>query len=256
MQSISKAMKQVGGLVSKHSTTILTTFAVGGLITTVIFAVRVTPKAIVIIHDDSEEAHDGDSEAYTYKEAFKSSWKFYIPATAMGIATIACIIGANAINQRRNAALATLYSLTDVAFREYQEKVVETLGKNKEAKVHDDIDSDHVKSALTDESHVICTGYGEVLCLDSLSGRAFKSDIEHIRRCVNNVNRDFMNGMNSWVSLNDLYYELSLPSIKLGEFMGWNLEKGLIDVSYSSQLTEEGRPCLVLDYKVEPKFMN
>jgi len=252
-KGISKVVKNLGGVISKNSPTILTGLAVGGLFTTAIFAVQATPKAVEIIKADSRINHDGDPYGYTKKEAIKSSWKCYIPAACMGLATTACIIGSNSINQRRNAALATVYGLTEAAFREYKEKVVETIGKSKELKVRDEISGDRIKSNPPGENEIIFTGKGEVLCYDSLSGRYFKSDIEKIRRSINEINRNFLSDM--WVSLNDVYYELGLAGTKLGDQLGWDLDQGLVELSFSSQLTEENEPCLVINYDVEPKFM-
>ena len=47
-----------------------------------------------------------------------------IPAGVTVIAAAACIVGANSVNIKRNAALATAYSLSETALKEYQSKVV------------------------------------------------------------------------------------------------------------------------------------
>lgn len=251
---ISKVIKNFIRMISKNSPIILTSLAVGGLVTTVIFAVKATPKAVELIKADSRDAHDGDPYGYTHKEAIKSAWKVYIPTTCMGVLTVACIIGSHSINQRRNAALATVYSLTEKAFKEYSEKVIETVGKNKELKIRDDISADKIKQNPPGETEVIFTGKGEVLCYDSLSGRYFKSDIEHIRRTINDLNKNLLSDM--FLSVNDLYYAIGLANTKLGEELGWDVDRGLLEVSFSSHLTESGEPCLVLNYDVMPKFYN
>lgn len=58
-----------------------------------------------------------------------------------------------------------------------------------------------------------------------------------------------------FITINDLYYELGLSRIELGDEMGWAIDDGLIEVSFSTQLTENDEPCLVLNYNVTPKFM-
>ena len=189
----------------------------------------------------------------TFKEQFGLTWKIYIPATAVGIATIACIIGANHISLRRNAALASLYGITEAAFKEYQSKVVETIGKSKELKVRDEISGDRIKRNPPGTNEVIFTGKGEVMCYDSLSGRYFKSDIEQIRRAVNTLNRELMSDM--FLTLNELYFAIGLAGTKLGDQMGWDIDNGLLEIDFSAQITEEGDPCLVLNYSVEPRFM-
>lgn len=253
-KAITQAAKNLGGFVSKNSPTILTALAVGGIFTTVIFAVQATPKALELIKRDSRYEHDGDPYAYSNREAIRSAWKVYIPTVAMGVVTVACVIGSNSINQRRNAALATVYGVTEAAFREYKEKVVETIGKSKELKLRDEISAEHVRRNPPGEENVILTGKGNVLCRDSYSGRYFRSDIEKIRRSINDINKEFLSEM--WVSLNEVYYEFGLSETTLGSLLGWDLDQGLLDISFSSQVTENGEPCLVLNYEIVPKFYN
>ena len=86
------------------------------------------------------------------------TWRYYVPTAIMGGLTIACIIGANSINLRRNAALAGAYSLTEAALKEYQAKVIETIGDKKEQAIRDDIAKDRVKEHPLGEREVIITG--------------------------------------------------------------------------------------------------
>ena len=111
-----------------------------------------------------------------------------------------------------NAALAALYSLSETAFREYKEKVVEEIGRNKELKVRDSIAQDRVTTNPVGDRTIIFTGNGEVLCYDALCDRYFKSSAEKIRQQVLELNEDLRNDM--WLDLNDLYYAIGLPSTK------------------------------------------
>ena len=47
-------------------------------------------------------------------------------------------------------------------------------------------------------------------------------------------------------------------AIDVGEEMGWNIDRGLIDIHFSAQLAENDQPCLVIDHLNPPKygFMN
>jgi hypothetical protein len=171
---------------------------------------------------------------------------------AVGLVTITCVIFSNRISSKRNIALASLYTLTETAFKEYQNKIVETIGKNKELKVRDDISGDKIKENPVSKNEVIITGKGEVLCYDSLSGRYFKSDIEQIRKMINDLNRDLLS--DDFVTLNEFYDAIGLMPIKLGDDIGWDVNKGMIDVSFSARLSEDDTPCLVLNYTIEPKY--
>lgn len=271
MESLTQTVKNLGGVISKNSPTILTGAAVAGLITTTILGIKATPKAISVLDDYTwnlylDEGLDEDKVPFSEwvvwktkndptpkKDIFKLTWKLFIPTVAVGTATIICIIGSNRISLRRNAALASLYGLTQTAFSEYKAKVVETIGKNKELKVRDDISGDRVKNNPPSRNEVILTGKGEVLCYDSLSGRYFKMDIEKLRKIINELNRDLISDM--FLSLNELYDAIGLDRIKLGEDIGWDVNKGMIEIDFSAQLTEDDTPCIVINYNVEPKHI-
>ena len=138
--------KQVGFAIKKHSSDILQGIGIAGMVTTVIFAVRTTPKALELIHKDSEENHDGDPNAYTKTEAVKSAWKCYIPAASIGTVSIICLLCASSVTHRRNAALGAAYTLSETAFKEYRNKIINTVGEKKEKAVRDAIDKDHVQN--------------------------------------------------------------------------------------------------------------
>ena len=242
MSILNNVFKDLGKFLIKNDTYILTIAGVAGTITTAVLAVEATPKAIQLI----EEA-----ECKTSIEKIKVAWKCYIPSAISGATTIGCIIGLNSAHTRKNAALAGLYSIAQTTFKEYQEKVIETIGDNKERKVRDEINKDKVLNNPPDTS-IIFSGTGDVLCYDPMSSRYFNSEIEKIKRIVNELNRELLTEM--FISLNEFYYDLGLKPIKLGDDIGFNIDNGLLQVDFSSQLTEEGRPCLVLNYNVYSRF--
>ena len=57
-----------------------------------------------------------------------------------------------------------------------------------------------------------------------------------------------------YITLNDVYYALGLSNTKMGDDLAWSVEDGMIDFNFSSQLTEDGIPCLVVDYTIGPRF--
>lgn len=248
---IPKAAKTVWLATKKHSPEILTGIGIAGMLTTVVLAVRATPKALRLI--DEKKTDIPEEENIPRIEAVKAAWKVYVPAVLTGILSTICLIGANSVNQRRNAAIAAAYSLSESALKEYREKVVETIGERKEQAIRDDIAKDRITENPVRE--VIVSDRGSTLCYDSLSGRYFKSDIEKLRRIVNDLNRRMRDEM--FISLNDFYCAVDNPDLgptKLGDSLGWNIDKGYIDLNFSSQLTTDGTPCLVLDYTVVPEY--
>lgn len=255
---IQKVTRKLGQALARNSPTILTGVSVAGLIATVTMAVKATPKALAILEE--EEYGQGHRKGYdkydvnlvSKLEIVKLTWQCYIPTALMGGMTICCIIGANSINLRRNAALASIYSLTEAALKEYQAKVIETFGEAKANKIKDSIDEDTIRKNPVRDREVIITGRGETLCYETVSGRYFKGDIEKIRKIQNELNRDLLN--ETFISMNDVYEALGLSYTKIGDDLGWDANEGLIEFRFSSQLSEDEVPCLVIDYHDKPRY--
>jgi hypothetical protein len=246
LSSISKGIR---GAITKHSPEILTGIGIAGMITTTIMAVRATPKALILIKEKKEE---NDVDKLTPIELIKTTWTCYIPSAITGGLSIICLIGASSVNARRNAALATAYTLSESALKEYQEKVIETIGEKKEQTVRDAIAKDRIDKNPVSSREVIITEKGNTLCYDAISGRYFKSDIDKIKKAENELNRRMRDEM--YISLNEFYYEIGLNPIGIGDDLGWDIDHGYIELSFSSQLADEGTPCLVIDYQVAPRY--
>lgn len=245
----------VGGLkqsISRHSPEILTGIGIAGMITTTVLAVKATPKAVRLCEDlRDQREHDGEEEP-TKLEYAKEAWKCYIPAAVTCACSVGCLIGASSVNVRRNAALAAAYTLSDTALREYKEKVIEEIGEKKERAIRDKIAEDHVKQQPVSKNEVLITEKGNTLCYDAHSGRYFRSDIDKIKKAENALNKQMLNEM--YVSLNDFYDELGLAHTQMGDDVGWNIDNGLVDIDFSSQIADDGTPCLVIEYSLAPKY--
>lgn len=245
--SVTKFFKNVQLTMAKHSPEILTGIGIAGMIGTTILAVKATPKAIKLCEQVKHE-----KEEPTKLDYVKATWKCYIPTAVTGTTSIACLIGASSVNARRNAALATAYKLSETAFVEYKDKVVETLGEKKEQVIKDKIAKEKIEKDPVTSKEVIVTDKGTTLCYDGLFGRYFKSDMETIKRAENTLNRHIVSY--EYASLNDFYRELGLGPVNIGNDLGWRLDDGQIEIDFSSQLADDGTPCLVIMYNVAPKY--
>ena len=245
----SKAIKRFQKGLAKHSPEILMGIGITGLVTSTVLAVRATPKALKLIEKKKEELQ---VDKLTAVDTAKATWKCYIPAAATSISSIACIIGANAVHARRNAMLATAYKLSERAFIEYKDKVVETIGEKQEKVIKEKIAQDHIDNNPVSKSEVIITEKGNTLCYEELSGRYFRSDIGKIKASINDLNRRMLSEM--YISLNDLYSELGLECTQLGRLLGWNIDKGYIKPTFSAHLADDGTACLSLDFEEAPQY--
>lgn len=266
---LTNAVKNLSLAAKKHSPEILTGIGIAGMLTTTIMAVRATPKALMLIEEEKRRQNrelyenaksdyakeylaDHQIERLTAKEVIKVTWRCYIPVFSIGMLSTMCLVGASSANLKRNTALATAYALSESALKEYQGKVVEELGEKKEHAIRDAIAKDRIEKQPVKNSEVIITEKGNTLCYDVISGRYFKSDIDKLKKAENDLNRQMRD--ENYISLNEFYYEIGLDGIKIGDDLGWNIDRGYIDLDFSSLLTEDGTPCIVVDYNLAPRY--
>lgn len=252
--NMGKLFKDVQAAVSKHSPELLTGIGIAGMITTTILAVRATPKALTLIESKKEELQLDPDDNLTPVETVKATWKCYIPAAITGVTSIACLVGASSVNARRNAALATAYNLSATALSEYKEKVVETIGEKKEREIRDKIAEEKLEKNPVNSSTIVMTSKGNTRFMDAITKRRFTSDIETINQIVNRLNRRMVNG-EDYISLNEFYYELGLEGCDVGDELGWNVARGLIELPDPPHaiVDTDGVPCIVLEYQIAPK---
>lgn len=264
-EALKTVCKNIGSFIGTHSPEILTGLGISGMVSAVIFAVRATPKAIQLINEAKiKKYEETENEDHTYNpqgdelpnltvsETVKAVWKCYIPSGALILISGGCLIGSSSVNLKRNTALATAYKLSETALTEYKDKVVDTFGEKKAQSIKDEIAKDKLDRMQISEDEIILTKRGDTLCMDAISGRFFKSDIETIKQVINKLNRRLLS--ENFISLNELYYELDLDGIKIGDDIGWRIGRGLIELNPSSQLTKNGTPCLVMNFDVVPEY--
>lgn len=254
--NLSKVAKNMQHTLGKYSPQILTGIGVAGMITTVVLAVKATPKALELIEDKKEEL---DAGKLTVVDTVKTAWKPYVPAVVTGVLSTVCIIGGNAVGTRRTAALAAAYKISETALHEYKDAVVETIGEEKSKEVKEKVAQNKLDKNPVVEKQIIVTNKGTFLCYDSLSGRYFQSDIETIRKAQNDIN-DYLFS-EDYASLNMFYDFLGLEHTRLGAELGWKIDSGTLQIEFDSTLASDksqgiapGTPCLVLDYNVAPKY--
>lgn len=265
--NLTKYFKMVKNIAKKHSPEILTGIGIAGMVTTAVLAVKATPKALELIEEakkvepeeietveEARQLSETGGRVLSTIEVVKVAWKPYIPAVLLGAGSIACLIGANSVHARRQAALYSAYKLSETALSEYKEKVIETVGEKKEKAIRDKVAKEHVEKNPVSKTEIIMTGRGESLFYDPISDRYFMSDMETIRRIVNDLNYAMSCGSEMYVSLSQLYDELDLKHTRISDEIGWNISDGLIEPDFSTQLTDDGRPCVVLDWTKIPTY--
>lgn len=185
-----------------------------------------------------------------FKERARIAVPYFIPALIVGGMTIACIVGSHSVGMRRLADVSNAYLISRTAFQEYQDKVRNTYGKNKELAIRDEIAKDHLRAAPSNPGGLVIVGGDGVLFYDSLSKRIFRSNMETVRKAWNDFNlqlrRDVFLDANEWFSM------IGLDQTDLGAGIGWDINRSPLELHFSTQMYEEREPCIVLEYVNRP----
>ena len=246
---------------SRNSSKILLGLGIAGAFTAVGFAISATPKAMILLEEKKQEL---GVEKLDAKTIIRTAAPEYIPtAISMGIST-GCIIAASSVNDRRNAALAAAYTMSETALRSFQDKVVETVGPEKAKEIKEAVALDNMAKCPEPKNPPVATpqkpGVGNdfynepVKCWESLSGTYFFTSRNMLEKAVNGVNKQLLSDFR--VTENDLFDYLGIDHNRNGDLLGWDTETTLeINTFYTSKLDEDGTPCLVLDYSTPPKWL-
>lgn len=248
--NIKTMAKSVWAGVKKHSPEILIGMGIAGAASSVIFAVKATPKAMILLEEKRQELGVEKLEA---KEIIKTAAPVYIPTAVSFGVSVACIVGASSVNARRNAALTAAYTLSESTLRTYRDKVLETVGEDKEREIRQKAAIEQQQRTPEPQTLVVSSAAGQLKCFDSLSGRYFVSTKNEIDKAVNEFNRQLRDDMR--ISLNDWYDLIGLDTNKLGDMLGWDIERGYVETCYASRLDEDGLPCLVVNYVEPPHYI-
>lgn len=248
---LKEVLRTVGNFADKNAPEILKGIGISGTITSLVMAIKSTPRALEAI--EREKARKGESKLTTW-ETIKCAGKYYIPCIATEILSLGCFAVGDHIGHKRTAALAAAYAISENALKSYTEKVIEVIGDKKELAVRSAVDKDIIAANPISKTEVVVTNHGKNLCFDATSSRYFLSSKQKIDDSVNIINKNLRDEM--YIPLNEFYYLLGLESADCGDLLGWNIDKGYLVIKYTTQIAEDGTPALVLNYKdtLSPKY--
>lgn len=251
MAPLKDIFKAVEKFTVDNSPGILTGLGVAGSVATAILVGR---EAYLVGMDASTQYHEALREGeplpehlLTRKHIVKTYWKGFIPAVVMGTTTVACVVTANRVGSRRAAAVAAAFKISEGLATEYRDRVVEVLGKKQEQALRDKLEADRVERTVGGDV-IIVAGSGAVF-FDTWSGRYFASDMETVRRSVNDINHKVNN--NYYASLTEFYELIGLEATEMSDEFGWNANE-LLEVYYSTVLMKDGRPAVTITFNKSP----
>lgn len=242
----------------KHSPTILTLLGSTGVVLTAVSAVRVTPKAMRLL----EEATDEKGEELTNLEAVQATGKVYIPTILIGTTTIACIFGANILNKHSQAVIASAYALLNESYDKYRSTVRTMYGE--------DTDDAIIERMVTNTEDVYISHDGSriytpsedesdrLLFYDYTSKAYFDSTMANVITAQYHINRNLV--LRGEVSLNEYYEFLGLDSVEKGDILGWGSEffsdgNMWLDFKNSLVILEDGLECIVVYCLTPPEIL-
>lgn len=208
----------------RNSSTILSCIGAVG----VVFTAALTAKAAVKASKILEEAEEDKGAKLTVTETVKVVGLRYIPAVVVGVSTIACIFGANILNKRQQASLASAYALINSSYKEYKSKLKELYGEEAHNNIVDAIAAEKCGEVYisTENLESVCSQEIESdteprLFYDEYSGRYFETTIEKVLLAEYHLNRKY--ALRGFASLNEFYKLLGLETTDYGETVAWDI---------------------------------
>lgn len=239
-------LHQTKRFVNQNASTILTCVGGAGVVATSVLAVKATPKALALLENAKEEK----GEQLTKMEVIRVAGPAYIPSVITGVATLACIFGANALNKRQQAAITSAYALLDQSYKEYKKKAEELYGEDASQKIRAEIAKDN----YDEEEH---RDIAKQLFYDDFSGRYFESTMEDVIKAEYYINRTISTDGGAY--LNEWFEELGLEETDYGNHLGWSA--GLLmdctwtcwlEFGHEKTLIDDDLECIIITMSLEP----
>ena len=253
----SRSLHKVGFKIKKHSPEILAVVGVVGIVTSTVLACKATTKVSSIvdetketidaIHDALEnEKHTAEGEVYTQEDATKdlaivytqAGWKFvklYGPSVALGLASIACMVGSNRILRKRNVALAAAFATVDKSFKDYRGRLIERFGPDLDRELRFNIKAKEIEETVVDEkgNETVVTktvnvvdpnnahSMYSVVFSEGSVGWTKNPELNKVFLIQQQNHANDKLRMNHILTLNEVYDMLGVPRTAYGQIAGW-----------------------------------
>lgn len=248
LKAVYSSLKEV---VRANSTTIMIGVGIVAMGGAGVLAVKNSVKANRLIEAKKEKL---EKEKLNPKETIETVWKEYLPPVLLFSAGAGLVLAGHKVDIRKSAAFAAAYTISETAKKELEDAAVEVIGDKKLDEIKSKVNEKVLeKDPISEDKPVIVTGTGNTLCYDKISGRYFESNIERIKAIINELNKRLLD--EGYIRLNDFYdYFPELDEIAIGDDLGWQTDKGLIEADFDAKIAKDGRPCIVIDFRIQPKF--
>lgn len=177
----------------------------------------------------------------------KRNWKCYVPAAISLGVTIFAFGALHGATDKKYQALAAAYSVSQLDLSNLREKMAEQVKVLKEGATEKDKE---VATKKLPESTMVIFGDEQVLFVDAVTGRRFRSTPELLRKYCNNISEDLLNY--GACPLNDFYSQINLSPVDVGDELGW--EGGqTIEPQFMPVITDSGSPAIKVAFRPAPQ---
>lgn len=246
LSKVSKTFGKAKLKIKEHSPEILLftgiVSAIGGTILACKATLKVpeimdeTKNELDIIHSTKEKCEPDEYKKVLVATYGKTAVKFikvYSPAFVIGAFSLTSILASNDILRKRNAALVAAYSIVDLSFKDYRNRVVERFGEKVDQELRYSIKEKTIETIEVNEdgeaitknktvevSEYLDDGYSKWFdeCNDY-----FDNDPEYNRMFLQKQQRRANDILNSrgYIFLNEVYDMLGIPKTRAGQIVGW-----------------------------------
>ena len=257
ISTLSRSFHKIGFKFKKHSPEILAVTGVVGIITSAVMACKATIKVNDIVNEAKETVdkihesvgkglHTSDGEEYTEEVAKKDLTivyaqtglkfvKLYGPSVALGIASIACLLGSNHILRKRNLALAAALTNVATSFKEYRGRLVDRFGKDIDRELRFGIKAKEIEETVVDKDGNETTVTKTVEVVDPNTAHSLYSIVfcegnngwtrnAELNKVFLIQQQNYANDklrMNGVLTLNEVYEMVGAPRTAYGQIAGW-----------------------------------
>lgn len=197
--------------------TILTVCAAAGVVVSNILTAKTALKVDDILRNEEFDRKTEFQPPLTTKEKIKIAAPHYIPSIIVGGATIACMLGSNAMNRKQIAAFAGALALSDNIRERYRNAVIEEYGEEKDTEIMESIQ----QRTITEEDGKYESTDGMIFFVDGITDEGFYTTKDVVNQAIFKLNRKLHLG--NYVTLNSFRRDLGLKPTNFGSVVGWSL---------------------------------
>lgn len=203
-------MKNIYHWIRKNSATILSFIAAGGVIGTAYLSGKAALKSNELLERKRKQEKE-----VTKRDEILTKAEAFLPAGAAAAGTILCILGANALNQKRQALLLTTCAYLEKSYTDYKTRVNKLLTEEESKFIDKAVDAEK-----QDDDDGLPPWTGIQTFYIEQYGKFFERTMDEVIAAEYHFNRNFI--LRGFATFNEFMDFLRLPHVENGDVIGWD----------------------------------